>query len=447
MAKKGKGNISTKVNFTHGRVNGFTCPAGKKNAFLWDLGVYGLGLRATAGSKSYIFQARLPGATGPFRMVIGSANAITLNSARNIARNLAVKVAKGIDPREERREQAKAAVLAAEQANRKMVTVADAWSAYLKAAKGRKQRKWSARHLADHEYMMRPPGIPAKRGPKGTNLTTGPLWELSSLKLTELTTVAVKAWLDKEAAKRPASARLSFRLLKAFIRWCDSQAAYKGLVNLDAVGQAVAKAALPPAQVRDDVLQKEQLSAWFGAVRKLNPVISAYLQALLLTGARRNEMAPLKWADVDFTWRSLTIHDKVDGERTIPLTPYLATLLYPLPRNTQYVFASPTAACGYLAEPRHAHNRATATAGIEGLTIHGLRRSFASLSEWVEVPTGIVAQIMGHRPSATAERHYKRRPLDLLRLWHTKIEKWILNEAGIQQPAEDAELGRLRAVK
>ena len=36
-----------------------------------------------------------------------------------------------------------------------------------------------------------------------------------------------------------------------------------------------------------------------------NPVISAYLQALLLTGARREEMAALRWADVDFQWRSM----------------------------------------------------------------------------------------------------------------------------------------------
>jgi len=38
---------------------------------------------------------------------------------------------------------------------------------------------------------------------------------------------------------------------------------------------------------------------------------------------------------------------------------------------------------------------------------------------------------MGHKPSAIAEKHYRVRPIDLLRMWHTKIEGWILNEAGI----------------
>jgi integrase len=92
-------------------------------------------------------------------------------------------------------------------------------------------------------------------------------------------------------------------------------------------------------------------------------------------------------------------------------------------------------------------NRACAAAGIEGLTIHGLRRSFGTLSEWIECLVGVVAQIQGHKPFALAEKHYRRRPLDLLRLWHTKLEGWILEQAGIPQPAEDAELGKLRAVK
>jgi hypothetical protein len=35
---------------------------------------------------------------------------------------------------------------------------------------------------------------------------------------------------------------------------------------------------------------------------------------------------------VDFQWRKLTIADKVDATRTIPLSPYLAQLLATLPR-------------------------------------------------------------------------------------------------------------------
>jgi integrase len=39
-----------------------------------------------------------------------------------------------------------------------------------------------------------------------------------------------------------------------------------------------------------------------------------------------------------------------------------------------------------------AHERALSAAGLPHLTIHGLRRSFGTLCEWVEVPAGVVAQ-------------------------------------------------------
>ena len=197
---------------------------------------------------------------------------------------------------------------------------------------------------------------------------------------------------------------------------------------------------------KDDCLQREQLPAWFEHVRRIhNPVIAAYLQTALLTGARREEVAGIRWEDVDFQWKAVTIKDKVDGERTIPLTPYVAALLASLPRRNEWVFSSPTAETGRLQEPRIAHNKALAAAGLPALSLHGLRRSFGTLAEWVECPAGISAQIMGHKPSATAEKHYRRRPLDLLRQWHTQIEGWILHQAGIEQPGEGQAAG-LRVV-
>lgn len=75
----------------------------------------------------------------------------------------------------------------------------------------------------------------------------------------------------------------------------------------------------------------------------------------------------------------------------------------------------PRSKSGRLADPGKIHRRACASAGLDGLTLHGLRRSFASLTEWLEVPEGATAQIQGHKSSATREMHYKVRPLDLLK--------------------------------
>jgi integrase len=178
---------------------------------------------------------------------------------------------------------------------------------------------------------------------------------------------------------------------------------------------------------------------------------------MLLTGARPGEVLALRWEDVNTQWKGISIRDKVEGTREIPATPYMLHLLANLPRRTMtdlrtgaqianpWVFSSPTSATGCLTEPNNPHTRACKAAGLEGLTLHGLRRSFKSLTEWLEVPVGVVAQIQGHKPSATAEKHYTVRPLELLRLHHERIEAWILEQAGIVFDAKAAP-GGLRVV-
>ena len=68
--------------------------------------------------------------------------------------------------------------------------------------------------------------------------------------------------------------------------------------------------------------------------------MAAYLQTLLLTGARPGEIMALRWEDLNLRWKGLTIRDKVEGEREIPLTPYVAMLLAALPRRNDWVFSS-----------------------------------------------------------------------------------------------------------
>src|SRR5699024_11351041 len=65
--------------------------------------------------------------------------------------------------------------------------------------------------------------------------------------------------------------------------------------------------------------------------------------------------------------------------------------------------------------PRHRMSDVSMVSVLE-ITFQGLRRSYGSLSEWLELPAGVIAQIQGHKPSATAEKHYRVRPLDLLRV-------------------------------
>lgn len=428
--------MANSLNFTFDRIKSLKCENGHQQALFWDLKTPSLGVRVTRSqAKSFVFQARLHGAS--IRLTIGSVDSWTLGDAQAEARRLKVMTDKGIDPREERTK-AKAESKANRLRGTKALLV---WGEYIKA----RQHLWGERHKADHLDMVREGGEKITRGLRvgqSEFKKKGILFDLLSLPINEITREKVLRWLKDEAKVRPSRARLALSALKAFLTWAGDQIDYTALVDAGACDRLSKE--LPAKQARDDCLQREQLRSWFGGVTKINnPTISAYLQILLLTGARRNELAALEWAEVDTTWHVATIRDKVEGVRKIPLTPYVELLINNLPRINRYVFASPSAASGRLTEPRKAHQAVIENAGIPNLSIHGLRRSFGTLAEWTECPAGISAQIMGHKPSAIAEKHYRKRPIDLLRMWHTKIEKFILDEAGILQPSENSTQLRL----
>jgi len=421
--------MANKVAFTAGRVAGFRCPSDKVQAFLWDVTSPGLGLRATpAGKPAYVFQSRFQDKT--IRLTIGGPDAWSIPQAQEKARELQRQIDEGRDPRDLKRDALAAAAerKAAEAAQ--AVTVGEVWTVYLDA----RRPHWGERHHADHFKLVQAGGVPAKRGTRGRGVTVaGPLHPLMALPLCDLTAPAIEAWAAREGKTRPTAARLAWRCLKAFLSWCAEQPEYApALAGVNPAKTKKAREALGKAGVKQDALLREQLPVWFAAVRQIsNPVAAAYLQTLLLTGARPGEVLGLRWDDVNTKWRGLTIRDKVEGERVIPLTPYVSQLIHGLPRRNEWVFSSATAGAGALTIPRNTHVQACAVAGIDGLTLHGLRRSFKSLTEWLEIPAGVVAQIMGHKPSATAEKHYTVRPLDLLRLHHERIEAWILEQAGV----------------
>jgi integrase len=468
-----------KAKLTSARIKAFDCPIGTKQVFLWDTEVKGLAVRATKNVKAFIYQTEFNGKT--LRMTIGSVgvwsieeqrgmdNEVLANGARNEARRLQTIIDNGDDPRELKAQKKAATIDKAAKEQVKGQPALTAWADYIQTRKTKstKQHKaWGARHADDHESMSREGGKPITRGRRiGAPATQQPgiLRPLLLLPLKDITRPQVEQWFNKELNIRPRRARLAITLLGAFINWCSVHEHYKTQITDNPC--LYLKRGLVAPTVKKDVLQREQLQLWFTYVRQIgNPTTAAFLQCLLLTGARRNELATLKWADVDFEWAKLHLHDKMDpAGRTIPAPPYVLSLLADLKRRatvkvvgikgapvapvkpSQWVFASEFSASGYLAEPRHPHNQAVSAAGLRPMTIHGLRRSFATLSEWVGCPTGLSAQLMGHSASAIAEKNYIRREVDLLRIWHNKIEQFILTEAGIEQPKASVGTSPLRA--
>ncbi len=429
-----------RVSFTIKRVQDLFCPADKNQAFLWDTTVPQLGVRVTPGGKpAFVFQSRYSGKT--VRITIGSISDWNIGDAQVRARELQMLIDSGRDPRIVIADQTATDNARRVEKQKPVVLLSHAWAEYIRE----RQPYWGAKNYTDHLLMAQEGGQPRKRMPSKLTIA-GPLANLMGRLLTELTGEQIEQWTVKESKLRPASARLSLRMLKAFLNWASQDQRYSDLVNPLAASSKRIKEAAGKPRVKSDYLQKEQLTTWFEKVKALpNPVVSAYLQILFLTGARREELARLRWEDVNFRWKSLTLNDKVEEHRVIPMTPYVTELINALPRRNGWVFSSPASSTGRLMEPTKSHRNVCKAAGLE-LTLHGLRRSFKSLSEWLEIPVGVIAQIMGHKPSATAEKHYTIRPLDLLRVHHERFEAWILKQAGINF-AEINPATKLRVVR
>ncbi|MBS0495792.1 MAG: integrase family protein [Proteobacteria bacterium] len=433
--------ITSRVRLTAGRVDAFVCPPGKAQAFLWDTDAPALAVRATpTGRKTYTFESRLHGKT--LRLTIGDCKAWPLAGARAEATRLTLLVDSGQDPREVKRQQQAEREAQQVRQQAQAVTVGELWPLYLENGRPKRKDAWKPRYRADLEAMAAPGGEKKKRG-QGV-IRPGPLYPLLALPLAGVNEDTLKSWYDREALAGKHQAARALMMFRGFLRWCAARPEYRSLTDRDAGKAAAIVESLPSNTRRTDALEAAQVPGWWAGVEQLsNRTASAYLRALLLTGARREELAALTWANVDFQWRKLTIADKVDSTRTIPLSPYMAQMLATLPRVGPYVFAS-TGKAGRITDTRASHAKALQSAAIEGLTIHGLRRSFSLLGEAAGAPAGAIAQVMGHKPSATAEG-YRPRSIDALRPFLEQIEAHILALAGVQFEAQ-AEPGKLRVV-
>ncbi len=284
-------DLASPHDLTVGLIAELRCPDGKAQAFLRDADSKGLRVRVTAaGAKSYVFESKVNGKT--LRRTIGDPGAWTIVAARAEANRLRVLVDQKTDPRELDRQQAKEAArkdaqtlaLAVAETTAQAaqaLTVGEVWGRYV----AERRPHWGDRNYADHLGMADPGG--AKRQPMAGVTKPGPLAPLMPLRLVDLNAKTIEAWAIKEAQDRAARVRLALRLLKAFLRWAAAESDLSDKVDASAASAKKAREAAGKAKSKDDVLERGQLSAWFQRVRQIpNPVIAAYLQTLLLTGAR-----------------------------------------------------------------------------------------------------------------------------------------------------------------
>lgn len=148
---------------------------------------------------------------------------------------------------------------------------------------------------------------------------------------------------------------------------------------------------------------KKLLAACEPAFRKL-------CQAAILTGCRMGELAALRVEDFDKLSGTLHIRRSKTGlQRHIPLTLegqqfFLSLTVGRKHDETMLLKRNNTPWARW--EQKWPLNRAIKTSGIQPLTFHELRHTYASLLAKNGTPLQVIAQALGHTSTRMAEQHY-----------------------------------------
>lgn len=193
----------------------------------------------------------------------------------------------------------------------------------------------------------------------------------------------VAALLDKmKADNGPEMARKALEVLRSLFSWYEGED--EEFTN--PVVRAIVRR-LPDRVRRERTLQDrdELRRVWRAAGRSSPPIFGALVRALLLTGARREEIVGARWDEIQGNVLVVppervkkTERKKEPAPHAIPLTDPVLRLLETLPRVGPYIFTTAGAApfSGYSKAKRALDN----ASGVSGWTLHDLRRTFRSLA-------------------------------------------------------------------
>ena len=394
------------ANLTKTYIERLVRPAATKQTFYWDDQQRGLGVRVTAGSKVFVFQARLNNQS--IRITIGDYPTWSVQRAQQQARELMVMVDKGIDPRQ-----------AAKKKVEENVMLTQVFEQF------KKERPLKERTKADYAYYME--RYFADWGAKPVNRIDSAM--------------VIKRYQDLVARAGAAQGSVAMRMLRSVLNF--AKATYGSItLSENPVASLTAKRAWLRNNVRTDHLRTHEIKPFVDALRAWeNPVMGAYLEFILLTGARRTEAATLRWKDIDTRAGVLTFKDtKNHTDRLMPITPRIDELLEALKKLKmgEYVFATmgkdekPT----HISEPRKAVVAAN-SAAESAVTVHGLRRTYATVLESLDCPGYPLKALLGHSmKSDVTTAHYTQISVERLRPWAEKYEQFLLKVIGNTKSAK-----------
>lgn len=409
--------------------------------FLWDEELRGFGLKVTSkGARSYVFQYRLGGReTLARRFTIGThGSPWTPSTARQEAERLALMVRQGIDPREDQRERRRESVDLAFRAYAKRfleLYVATEWPA----------------SSAFAESILRLHVTPI--------LADKPLTRIAKSDITDV--------LDRLPASKPALKRNVYAVVRRLFRWAV------GRGDLD---RSPLEGFEAPASVasRERVLNDEELALAWKAAEGLGYPFGPIFRLLILTGQRREEVAGVRWQELDrqsAMWTLPAERSKNGKTHLVPLSRSAVDLLDCVARagawpRSGYVFTTTgkTAVSGYsrakkrLDTALHSLRTEALAASGEAVTampnwrVHDLRRTLATGLQRIGIRFEVTEAILNHVSGARSgvagvyQRHdWAEEKREALERWDQALSRLVTEPAGRLVPAIESNVTPLRA--
>jgi integrase len=322
-----------------------------------------------SGKQSWAYRYRFNGR--PRKWTIGPCPAIDLKTARELAREALRKVAAGADPCTEKKA-AKAAALVPTGLD----LIETVTSRFVAQHAKRKLKAATAREI---ERLLEKEVVAPWCGRRLSQITRADIHDL----------------LDGIVARgSPVTANRTLAWLRRMCAW----AIERGLIEVSPCAGIRAPAA---ETSRDRILSDAELAAVWRAAEGLETPYNGFIKLLILTGARRSEVAEMMWREIDFDaklWTLPAARAKNATEHQIPLSNSTIDVLRALPRiagsDLVFTLSGRVPIRGFHVVKTRVD--ALMPAG-PSWTLHDLRRTFASGCARLGIAVHVVEAALNHR--------------------------------------------------
>lgn len=389
------------LNFTKRAIDALPLPKSGQ-VFYRDSTLRGLGMRAGCRSKVYYVEGQVNGRTK--RVTLGRADVLSVDTARKRALAVLNEMASGTDPNAEKRRRAQEGI-----------TLKTAFERFFETRKSLAASTVEAYRRSLNLYLRD--------------------WGKSPI--TKITRQAVLKRHQRIAKDHgQVTANNVMRHLRSVY---NVTAAAHDEFRPNPVTILTQARAWFPERRRRTAISARDLPAWWVAVMEEPEYARDFLLIALFTGMRRNEVAALRWDQVDLKERALHIPKTKNGDPLdLPLAAFIADLLAQrrkLTGRSPWVFPS-SGKTGHLVETKKFTDRVTARCGVE-FTLHDLRRTFITIAESLDIPHYALKRLLNHRLSGDVTAGYIVSDMERLRIPVDRVaQKILLLSQGADLPAE-----------